>query len=43
MEDASDQIENNSDISELSQNLEQFGENVSGKYYYRKLIIKLVD
>ena len=31
----SEQIENNSVSSELSQNVEIFGENVSGSYYYK--------
>ena len=30
---AADQIENNSDSSELSQNVDKFGENVAGSYY----------
>ena len=36
MVDVSDQIKNNSDSFELLQNVEQFGENVSGTYYCKK-------
>ena len=35
MVDVSEKIENNSDSSELSHNVDKFGENLSGSYYYK--------
>ena len=36
MVDGSEQIENTTDNSELSQNVDKFGENLSGTYCYKK-------
>ena len=37
MVDVSKQIENNSDNSELSQNLDKFDENIASRYYYKSI------
>ena len=36
MVDVSEQNEDESDSSDLSQNINKIGENVSGRYYYKK-------